>query len=133
MPVVADTSALLPALVDPGAAGQAARAALSEGDWFAPTFIDAEMLQVMRTRVRNHSLPLHLAEEAILDLQTMPLERIDISPLLDRVWQLRENLSAYDASLVAVAEAFDAVLVTADERMAKAPGPRCRFQVVRPG
>jgi predicted nucleic acid-binding protein len=133
MPVVIDTSALLPALVDPGSAGRAARDAMRAADLVAPPLIDAETLQVLRSRVRQGSLPLHLAEEAILDLQAMPLERVDVTPLLNRVWQLRENLTAYDATFVAVAEAFDAVLVTADERMTKAPGPRCHFKVVQPG
>jgi predicted nucleic acid-binding protein len=51
--------------------------------------------------------------------------------LLGRVWQLRENLSAYDATYVAVAEAFEVPLMTADGRLARAPGPRCAITVVR--
>jgi len=72
------------------------------------------------------------AVQAIADLRRIPMERCDMLPLLDRVWQLRDNLTAYDATFVALAEDFDAVLVTGDERLAKSTGPRCRFQIVSP-
>ncbi len=59
------------------------------------------------------------------------LERVGVSGLLGRVWELRENLSAYDATYVAIAEAFKVPLVTADGRLGRAPGPRCSITVVR--
>jgi predicted nucleic acid-binding protein len=130
MTVVADTSALLPALVDSGAAGHAARAALSVSDLIAPTLVDIEVVHALRGRVRGGKLEARIAVQAIADLRRMPLERIEMTPLLGRAWELRENLTAYDAMFVAVAEAFDALLVTGDERLAKSTGPRCRFQVV---
>jgi predicted nucleic acid-binding protein len=130
--VVADTSALLPALVDAGSAGEAARAALSVPELIAPALIDVEVLHVLHGRVRSGKLKVERAAEAVADLKRMPLERFDMLPLLERVWQLRDNLTAYDATFVALAESFDALLVTADERLSKSPGPRCRFQVIAP-
>jgi len=130
--IVADTSALLPALVDAGSAGQAARAALNVPDLIAPALIDVEVVHALRGRVRGGKLPARIAVQAIADLRRIPMERCDMLPLLDRVWQLRENLTSYDATFVALAEAFDAVLVTGDERLAKSTGPRCAFQIVSP-
>lgn len=132
MTIVADTSALLPALVDAGSAGQAARAALNVPDLIAPALIDVEVVHALRGRVRGGKLPARIAVQAIADLRRIPMERCDMLPLLDRVWQLRENLTSYDATFVALAEAFDAVLVTGDERLAKSTGPRCAFQIVSP-
>jgi predicted nucleic acid-binding protein len=129
---VTDTSALLPALVDAGSAGETARAALSVPDLIAPQLIDIEFVHVLRGRVRQGKLRVEDAAQAIADLSRMPLERFDLLPLLDRVWELRDNLTAYDATFVALAETFDAVLVTADERLSKSPGPRCAFQVIQP-
>ena len=60
------------------------------------------------------------------------LTRYPTSSLLDRVWQLRNNLSAYDASCIALAEALDCALLTADARMSRAPTIRCPITVVRP-
>jgi predicted nucleic acid-binding protein len=130
--IVADTSALLPALVDAGSAGQAARVALNVPDLIAPALIDVEVVHALRGRVRGGKLEARIAVQAIADLRRIPMERFDMLPLLDRVWQLRENLTAYDATFVALAEAFDAVLVTGDERLAKSTGPLCGFQIVSP-
>ena len=58
-------------------------------------------------------------------------DRVGVSGLLGRIWELRDNLSANDATHVAVAEALEAPLVTADGRLARAPGPRCTITVVR--
>jgi predicted nucleic acid-binding protein len=130
--VVVDTSALLPALLDVGSSGQAARAALSAPDLIAPTLIDVEVLHALRGRVRGGKVEPRVAVQAIADLRRIPMERCEILPLLERVWELRDNVTAYDATYVALAEAFDAVLVTGDERLSKATGPRCRFRVVQP-
>jgi len=130
--VVADTSALLSALVDAGSAGEAARAARNVSDLIAPALIDVELVHALRGRVRGGKLEARIAVQSIADLRRIPMERCDMLPLLDLVWQLRENLTAYDATFVALAEAFDAVLVTGDERLAKSTGPRCGFQIMSP-
>lgn len=59
----------------------------------------------------------------------MSLDRASHVPLLERVWQLRDNVTAYDAAYVAVAEALDALLLTADERLSRATGPRCGIEI----
>jgi len=130
MTLVVDTSALLPALVDSGGAGQVARSALSVPDLIAPALIDAEVAHALRGRVRGGKLEARIAVQALADMRRIPLERVEMVSHLERVWQLRENLTAYDAMFVAVAETYDAALVTGDERLAKSSGPRCRFQVI---
>jgi predicted nucleic acid-binding protein len=127
---VADTSVVVPALVDAGSAGDAARSALSVADLIAPTLLDVEVLHALRGRVLGGKLRRETAEGAIRDLRRMPLDRYDVLPLLDRVWALRDNLTAYDATYVALAERFDATLITADERLVKSSGPHCEFSLV---
>jgi len=61
----------------------------------------------------------------------LPVDRWPMSPLLPRMWELRENLTPYDAAYVALAELTGAVLVTGDERITSAPGARCDIQVIR--
>lgn len=70
------------------------------------------------------------AELAVADLASLPLRRARHVDLLSRCWQLRENLTPYDAAYVALAEALDVALVTADRRMAQAPGLRCTIDVL---
>jgi predicted nucleic acid-binding protein len=69
---------------------------------------------------------------ALADLTALPLRRTPHRPLLDRCWELRSNLTIYDASYVALAEALDVTLVTGDGRLARATGPRCHIEVLRP-
>jgi predicted nucleic acid-binding protein len=68
---------------------------------------------------------------ALADMVALPLRRARHRPLLARCWELRDNLTVYDASYVALAEALDATLLTGDERLARAPGPQCRIEVLR--
>ncbi len=74
------------------------------------------------------SLPRALT--ALADLQTMRLSRRSHGPLLDRIWELRDNVTPYDAAYVALAEALGVTLLTADARLARAPGPRCAIEVL---
>ena len=64
---------------------------------------------------------------AHVELQTLPVDLFPYGPVASRVWELRGNLTAYDASYVALAELLDAELATLDGRLARAPGPECRF------
>jgi predicted nucleic acid-binding protein len=130
---VADASVVVTALVDGGASGEATRVALADDDLMAPSLIDIEVLHALRGRVLGGKLSARHADRAIRDLRRMPIDRLDMLPLLDRVWDLRANLSAYDAAYVALAESFEAVLITGDERLSRASGPRCTFRVVRAG
>jgi predicted nucleic acid-binding protein len=88
----------------------------------APHLIDVEIAQVFRRLASAGSLDAPRANEACEDLRALRLVRHPHLPLLDRVWALRENLSAYDGLYIALAESLESPLVTLDERIARAPG-----------
>ena len=128
--IVVDASVLAPALVDDAAAGDSARARLTGEQLAAPELIDLEVGSVLRRAVRVGLLPLRRAELALNDLSDLPLERAPHRLLVARAWELRANLTLYDASYVALAEALGAQLVTADARLARAPGVRCAVELL---
>ena len=70
------------------------------------------------------------ADLALVDLLDLPMRRVSHRQLLKRCWDLRQNLTQYDAAYVALAEALEAVLVTGDSRLSRAPGLRCRVELV---
>jgi len=84
--------------------------------------LDVEFAQVLRRLVREGTLAPKRAEEAIEDLIALRITRYAPVLFLDRIWQLRQNLSAYDAAYVALAEELKAPLITRDQRLAAAPG-----------
>lgn len=129
MPVI-DASVLYPALADDGDDGRSAREALRTGGLTAPELVDLEVLSVLRRRVASGLIPPGRAGQAIADLRSIPLARAPHLPLAQRCWQLRHNLSVYDAAYVALAEVLRVPLVTADARLAAAPGLRCDVQVL---
>jgi len=88
----------------------------------APHLLDVEVAQVLRRFERTHAIGPGRAKEALDDLRALRLIRHPHEPLLDRVWSLRHNLSAYDGLYVALAEGLDAPLITLDRRIAEAPG-----------
>jgi predicted nucleic acid-binding protein len=96
----------------------------------APELIDLEVTAVLRRQVLAGRLDQHRAELALEDLSRLQIQRAAHLPLLARIWTLRDNLSAYDAAYVALAEALDVELLTADARLASAPGLRCRITVL---
>jgi len=96
----------------------------------APHLLDVEVAQVLRRYERSGELDDQRGHEALQDLADLPIERYPHNLLLDRVWQLRENLTAYDAVYVALAEALNATVLTADRRLADSPGHRARIEVV---
>lgn len=128
--LVVDASVLVVALGDDGHAGAVARKRLLHERLAAPELIDLEVVSVLRRRVASGGFPAARARQAITDLRVMPLIRSPHAPLLERCWELRENVTVYDAAYVALAEALDAVLLTADQRLASAPGPRCTRELI---
>lgn len=119
--LVLDTSAALNALVaDRPAAGLIER--LSEGELEAPHLIDVELLHALRRLVHLGEVSADRASDARSDFASLALTRYSHEPLAARIWELRENLTAYDAAFVALAEALGAPLITCDERLAGAPG-----------
>ena len=128
--IVTDASVVITALVDETQAGSTARARLVDERLRAPELLDLEVASALRRRAAAGARTLELAKEAIRDLQRLPIERISHRQLLNRCWELRENVTICDASYVALAETLGAVLVTADKRLARAPGLRCAVEVL---
>jgi predicted nucleic acid-binding protein len=128
--IVVDASVLAPALADDGADGDRARDRLRGEELVAPELIDLEVLSTLRRAARARRLDEGRSLQALTDLAELPLRRVPHLPLLGRIWQLRDNLSAYDASYVALAEALDTVLVTADGRIKRASGINCEIAVL---
>ena len=122
-----DASAAVLGLLNDGPA----RAALAEEAIVCPHLADSEIVHALRSQVRRGALDGSVAERALGVWARLGLERVAVSGLLGRIWELRENLSAYDATYVAVAETLDTPLLTADARLARAPGPTCPITVVR--
>ena len=128
--LVVDASVLVHALADAGAGGAQARARLLGQELVAPELVDLEVLAVLRRHVRTGRLAPRDAELALTQLRELPLGRAPHLPLLSRCWELKDNLSAYDAAYVALAEALGVELLTADARLVRAPGIRCAVSVM---
>ena len=129
--IVVDASVLATALGDDGADGDCARARLRGERLSAPELVDLEVTLVLRRQVQGGEVDIRRAALALADLAALPLRRAPHRPLLARCWELRDNLTIYDASYVALAEALDITLLTGDGRLARAPGPRCRIEMLR--
>jgi predicted nucleic acid-binding protein len=123
---VVDASAALAALLHQGPA----RELLDSGPIHAPHLIDPELVSALRRLVFAKTLPAAHGRRALDSWRRMAVIRHALHPVLGRIWELRDNLSAYDASYVALAETMGAVLVTADARLTRAPGIVCPVTVV---
>jgi predicted nucleic acid-binding protein len=119
--IVADASAVLELLLGtPAGARVAARLAAPGETAHAPHLLDLEVAQVLRRYVRRREVPAGRAREALDDLAELPLVRFPHEPLLPRIWELRDQLTAYDAAYVALAEGLGARLLTRDRALAAA-------------
>jgi predicted nucleic acid-binding protein len=128
--LVVDASCLFEVVADtPDAESIRARLA-SDPDQAAPHVIDVEVLNIVRLHHLTGRLERIAALQAIEDLRTWPGERFGHRALLDRVWELRDNVRGWDAFYVALAEALDAPLLTRDQRLRRARGPRCEIEVI---
>lgn len=125
--IVVDASVLASALIDDTEDGDVARARLQDDrDLHAPHLVDVEVLSVLR-RARAEARRLASALDA---LDALRLMRYPHRPFSRRIWELRDNVTPYDAAYVAIAEMLGCALVTADARLARATGPRCLIEVV---
>lgn len=129
--LVVDASVLAVALADDGPDGDAARARLRGETLAAPELVDLEVTSVLRRQNRAGLLEARRATLALTDLAALPMRRAPHLPLLPRCWELRENLTAYDAAYVALAEALGGTLLTGDRRLARAAGPTCAVEVLK--
>ena len=129
--IVVDASALLEFLLQtPRGARVEARLFRDEDEFHSPHLVDVEVTQGLRRLARMGEISTDRAAEAIADLAGLDLHRHAHLDLLTRAWKLRENVTAYDAMYVGLAEALDATVVTCDAPLAKAPGHRARIEVV---
>jgi predicted nucleic acid-binding protein len=126
--LVIDASVLVDALLVAGPT----RIRLASDNLQAPELIDAELLSVLRRLVLADNLREGHALQALVTANRLGLRRHPNRFLWPRAWELRTNLSAYDALYVALAEQLNAPLLTADARLARAPGLRCRVEVLEP-
>ncbi|MCW3844060.1 type II toxin-antitoxin system VapC family toxin [Micromonospora yasonensis] len=129
--IVVDASVLADALVDDGPVGDAARAELTKDPhWAAPGHLLVEVMSVICGKTLGGKLGLSRAQEAVETLPSLVIDEVNAAMLLDRIWQLRGNVTAYDAAYVAAAEMLACPLVTGDARLAKANGVRCEIRLV---
>jgi predicted nucleic acid-binding protein len=131
--LIADASVLVVALADDGADGDAARDRLRGEELAAPELLDLEVTSVLRKQRSAGMIDDRRALLALTDLRALPIHRAPHLPLLSRCWELRDSLTVYDAAYVTLAELLQADLLTADARLAEAPGPRCGIEVLLPG
>ncbi len=120
--LVVDASVLAPALADTGVDGRRFRSRLRGETIIGLDLLRVEVTSVLRRHANSGQLTPNEADAAFSDLLAFPITLFPTAPLLGRVWELRANLTAYDGCYVALAEAADSVLLTADLRLAKAPG-----------
>jgi predicted nucleic acid-binding protein len=130
--LVVDASVLVVALADDGADGDQARARLRGQRLVLPELADLEVASVLRRQIRAGAIDARRAGLALEDLAALPARRAPHRPLLARCWELRDSLTVYDAAYVALAEAMQAMLLTGDQRLARASGPRCPIEILEP-
>ena len=124
--IVVDASAALAALLNDGPA----REALGSQQVHVPHLIDPDVASGLRRRVAGELLDADAGWAALDTWRRLGMTRYAVHSLLDRVWELRDSLSAHDASYVALAELLGCSLLTADGRLGRAPGLRCPVTIV---
>lgn len=130
--IVVDASVIVTALADDGDDGDRARRRIRDERLVAPHLIDLEVTSAWRRLAAAGALNERRARLAFEDLGALRMERVPHAPLLSRCWELRRNLTVYDAAYVAVAEVLKVTLLTADTRLAAARGVRCEIDLIRP-
>lgn len=129
--VVIDASVMVAfyAVDDPRREIVAARLAVGDA-LFAPAHMDAEIVSALRGLSRSNIAVRAVVPAALQHLGGFPVRRMPLVPLLQRIWELRNNVTAYDAAYVALAERLNSSLITCDTKLAGAIGPRCAFEVI---
>jgi predicted nucleic acid-binding protein len=129
--IVADASAVIDLLLGGDAAAPIAARLLDPAETVhVPHLLDVEVAQVLRRYALSGELDAERGERAIADLADFPFQRYPHTSLLERAWELRHSLSAYDAVYVALAEALEATLVTRDGRLARARAHSARIELI---
>jgi predicted nucleic acid-binding protein len=125
--IVVDASVLVAAVADAGEAGRWAESVVGRPPLLAPAIVLAEATNILRRLEAAGELSRLEATASQGDLLRLDLELFPFEPIAERVWQLRHNLTSYDAWYVALAESLDRPLATLDARLRRASGPTCRF------
>jgi predicted nucleic acid-binding protein len=131
--LVIDTSAVAAALVGRPTDSRLIDRLGNDGDLHAPHLLDVELLHALRRLVRTGQLTQERAADARADFAELTVVRYGHQPLADRAWDLRDSLTAYDATFVALAEALEVPLVTCDARLARASGHRAAVELFQGG
>lgn len=128
--IVVDASALLEFLLPTTVQAGIGSLLFSPGETLhAPHLLDIEVAHVIRRHTGHGVIDAGRGSLALVDFANLPIRRYPHSALLPRIWALRDNLTAYDAAYVALAEALDAPLLTCDRRLAAATGHRARIEL----
>lgn len=133
MTTVVDASVVVAALVDTGRVGGWAESLLASDPLAAPHLMPVEVANILRRAVAAGEFSGDVAALAHADLLELRVEYVPYEPFAERVWEMRENVTAYDAWYVAVAEFLGATLATLDAKLTRAAGPRCTFVTPRAG
>jgi predicted nucleic acid-binding protein len=128
--VVLDASCIVHILTTSDDVSTAVKDFLRGNALYAPTLVDYEVTSALRGLSRKHPEIEQAAGVYLQHLAGMPIRRESAQPLIARIWSLRHNYTAYDASYVALAEALDATLVTCDEKYARARAARCPIETI---
>jgi len=128
--IVVDASAVVSVVADDTEVGRKRRRRLRRIRLASPDLMRVECLSALRRHEAAGALDTERAQRAMEDLMDLPILTYPTTPLLLRSWQLRSNLTSYDACYVALAEALSCPLLTADERLSRAPGIRCEVEVI---
>ena len=129
MTLVVDVSLVTAALIDSGPDGTWAEQLLVSDDLAAPHLMPVEVANILRRASLVGDLSEDAATLAHGDLQALRVALFPYAPFADRAWELRKNLTIYDAWYVALAETLEARLATLDARLGRAAGPRCEFVI----
>jgi predicted nucleic acid-binding protein len=125
--MVVDASIVASALGDDGPDGERVRLRIVSEQLAAPELLDLEVASVWRHAITRGEMVGHRAEQALADLAAIPIARAPHQALMPRIWELRDNVTPYDAAYISLAEALESPLLTADERLSRATGPRCEI------
>ena len=128
--VVVDASVIAPVVADAGPDGVRFRQRLHGEQVAAPDLLRVEVLSVIRRQLHVGTLDVPQAEQAVTDLLDLPIAVYPTAPLLPRCWQLRDNLTTYDACYIALAETLGYRLLTTDARLSRAPGSGCAIETI---
>jgi predicted nucleic acid-binding protein len=128
--IVVDASVLGTALGDDGSDGDRARRRLQGERLVAPHLVDLEVSSAWRRPAASGDLDDRRAQLALDDLRSLRIDRVAHTSLIGRCWEVRDHLTVSDAAYVALAELMAAPLLTADSRLADAPGLRCKVELL---